>query len=99
MLAVITISIFVFVFNRMVNARNASEGSTRFHALYSTPSCYLEALNEEKNVAWPTRSDDMFPLWANPVFYFNGYSSRPSLKYLIRKASSILQVCYFKVIF
>ena len=41
----------------MANARTESSG-VLLH--YSTPSCYVQALNDERH-KWPTKTDDFFP--------------------------------------
>ena len=43
------------------------------NALYSTPSCYLKALNDDKSQSWPTKSDDFFPYASDPHAYWTGY--------------------------
>ena len=60
--------------------------------LYSTPSCYLKALNDE-NLEWSTKQDDFFPYSSDPHAFWTGYyTSRPTLKYFERKGNNFLQV-------
>ena len=74
---------------------------SRFHLFYSTPACYLKSLNDEQHQAvvgnktsWPTKSDDFFPYGSADYQYWTGYfTSRPSLKYMIRQGSNLLQSC------
>ena len=73
---------------RLVNAN-----SSQIHVLYSTPSCYLKALNEAQ-LTWPTKNDDFFPYANDPHAFWTGYfTSRPALKGMIRQANNLLQVC------
>ncbi|CAF1191139.1 unnamed protein product [Rotaria sordida] len=59
---------------------------------YSTPSCYLYALNKAKK-EWITKTDDFFPYASIPFAYWTGYfTSRPALKRYERYANNILQV-------
>ena len=46
---------------------------TPINALYSTPSCYLKALNDDKTQTWPTKSDDFFPYASDPHAFWTGY--------------------------
>ncbi|XP_064633968.1 lysosomal alpha-mannosidase-like [Lineus longissimus] len=74
-----------------VNARQ-SKGS-KINLLYSTPTCYLYALNQA-NYTWPTKTDDFFPYAPGPHIYWTGYfTSRPALKYYVRQTNSFLQAC------
>jgi lysosomal alpha-mannosidase len=59
--------------------------------MYSTPSCYLKALNEE-GLDWSTKSDDFFPYASDAHAYWTGYfTSRPTSKRFIRESSGYLQ--------
>ena len=61
-------------------------------AFYSTPSCYLYALNQA-NKTWTSKSDDFFPYANHPHGYWTGYfTSRPALKRYERYTNNILQV-------
>ncbi|XP_033225890.1 lysosomal alpha-mannosidase-like [Belonocnema kinseyi] len=65
---------------------------TKFNAMYSTPSCYLKALNEEQ-ISWPSKSDDFFPYASDSQSYWTGYyTSRPTIKYFERMSNNFLQV-------
>ncbi|CAB3385076.1 Hypothetical predicted protein [Cloeon dipterum] len=60
---------------------------------YSTPSCYLQALNAE-NRTWPVKEDDFFPYASEKHTYWTGYfTSRPNLKKFERDGNNLLQVC------
>lgn len=70
----------------------ANEKDAGVHMFYSTPSCYVKALNEAK-AEWPTKSDDFFPYSNDPHSYWTGYfTSRPSFKGMVRKTNTLLQV-------
>ena len=65
------------------------------HLLYSTPSCYLKALNDA-DLTWPTKNDDFFPYSSDPHAFWSGYfTSRPAFKRHERESNSILQVSFF----
>ncbi|XP_023318565.1 lysosomal alpha-mannosidase isoform X1 [Trichogramma pretiosum] len=73
---------------RYVNEKNGTD----FKAFYSSPSCYLKSLNEQK-LAWPVKSDDFFPYASDPHAFWTGYfSSRPTLKFFERMGNNFLQV-------
>ncbi|ETN75226.1 glycosyl hydrolase family 38 protein, partial [Necator americanus] len=76
---------------RYVNG-NATHG---VHVFYSTPSCYVKAITDSSTqLHLPTKSDDFFPYASSNVSYWTGYfTSRPTLKGMIRDASSLLQLC------
>ncbi len=62
------------------------------NVFYSTPSCYLYALNKA-NRTWTSKSDDFFPYANHPHGYWTGYfTSRPALKRYERYSNNILQV-------
>ncbi|RXG58374.1 Lysosomal alpha-mannosidase [Armadillidium vulgare] len=68
-----------------------SNGSN-INLVYSTPSCYLDALYNE-NTTWPTKSDDFFPYASDSHTYWTGYfTSRPTLKGFERQGNNLLQV-------
>lgn len=80
----------LFIIYRYANQRQA-EGS-RFNLFYSTPSCYIKALNDH-GVSWPSKTDDFFPYGSDAHSYWTGYfTSRPASKYMIRQGSNLLQV-------
>lgn len=59
---------------------------------YSTPACYLKALNDA-NQTWPTKSDDFFPYASDEKSYWTGYfASRPMIKRYERVGNHFLQV-------
>ncbi|XP_027764768.1 lysosomal alpha-mannosidase [Empidonax traillii] len=74
-----------------VNARQ-SNGS-HVHALYSTPSCYLQELHRA-NLTWPLKTDDFLPYSDGPHQFWAGFfSSRPALKGYERLSLGFLQIC------
>ncbi|XP_059099516.1 lysosomal alpha-mannosidase-like [Tigriopus californicus] len=75
----------------LVSLVNERSSETGVHVLYSTPSCYLKALNEEQAVL-PTKTDDFFPYASSVNSYWTGYfTSRPTFKFHERQASGLLQ--------
>lgn len=62
------------------------------NVFYSTPSCYLYALNKA-NRTWTTKTDDFFPYANKPNGFWTGYfTTRAALKRYERHANNILQV-------
>ncbi|KAM7305717.1 lysosomal alpha-mannosidase [Ixodes scapularis] len=75
-----------------VNKEAATTG-TPVQAFYSTPSCYLRAVNNA-SAPWPVYTQDFLPYADKQHFYWTGlYSSRPSLKRYARYANGFLQAC------
>ncbi|KHJ99633.1 glycosyl hydrolase family 38 protein, partial [Oesophagostomum dentatum] len=73
---------------RYVNG-NSTHG---IKAFYSTPSCYVKAVTDA-STHLPTKDDDFFPYASSNTSYWTGYfTSRPTLKGMIRDASSLLQL-------
>ncbi|GJQ83732.1 hypothetical protein Trydic_g20608 [Trypoxylus dichotomus] len=68
----------------------------RIRLFYSTPSCYLKAVNEEamtRNLTFPLKVDDFFPYASDENAYWVGYyTSRPTSKRYERQGNNILQV-------
>ncbi|GAV03424.1 hypothetical protein RvY_13849-2 [Ramazzottius varieornatus] len=76
---------------KYVNARQAN--GSNINLFYSTPSCYLKALNQA-NVSWPVKNDDFLPYASGAHTYWTGFfSSRPAFKRMEREASSFLAQC------
>ncbi|XP_059486976.1 lysosomal alpha-mannosidase-like [Neocloeon triangulifer] len=72
---------------------NAISNETGIVAVYSTPSCYLQALHNA-NQTWPVKEDDFFPYASSANVYWTGYfTSRPNLKRFERVGNNLLQVC------
>lgn len=63
---------------------------------YSTPSCYLKAVNEEAlrtNLTFLKKKDDFFPYSSDSHSYWTGYyTSRPASKRFERQSNNLLQV-------
>ncbi|CAF3610103.1 unnamed protein product [Rotaria sp. Silwood1] len=75
---------------KYVNAQQTNGSDVNI--FYSTPSCYLYALNKV-NRTWTTKTDDFFPVSLNPHGILTGYfTSRPALKRYERHSNNILQV-------
>lgn len=66
-------------------------GST-VNVLYSTPSCYVKAVNEA-NMTYTSKEDDFFPYAHRDHTFWTGYfTSRPALKGYERSSDNFLQV-------
>ncbi|XP_076263633.1 lysosomal alpha-mannosidase-like [Rhynchophorus ferrugineus] len=76
-----------------VNQRQ--ETGSKFNLIYSTPSCYVKAVNEEtQNQNWLLKEDDFFPYASDEHSYWTGYFiSRPAVKRFERIGNNFLQVC------
>ena len=62
------------------------------NVFYSTPSCYLYALNQA-NRTWISKTDDFFPYAIREHEFFTGYfTSRPAFKRYERYANNVLQM-------
>ncbi len=62
------------------------------NVFYSTPSCYLYALNKVDR-KWTSKTDDFFPYAMHPHLYETGYfTSRPAIKLYERYSNNVLQV-------
>lgn len=73
----------------MIDYVNANYGD-KYFLKYSTPSEYVDAINA-KEVAWPTKYDDLFPYASGNTDFWTGYfTSRANAKGYIRTASSNL---------
>ncbi|XP_018301818.1 lysosomal alpha-mannosidase isoform X1 [Mycetomoellerius zeteki] len=76
--------------DKLIKYTNQRNGSA-VNVIYSTPLCYLKALND-LNLQWSTKSDDFFPYASDPHSYWTGYfSSRPTVKYFEREGNNMLQ--------
>ncbi|OQV16531.1 Lysosomal alpha-mannosidase [Hypsibius exemplaris] len=76
---------------KYVNAQQ--ENGSKINLLYSTPACYLYALNQA-GATWSTKTDDFFPYGSGEHSYWTGYfTSRPTVKRFERVASSFLNTC------
>lgn len=77
--------------DKMIKYTNQFNGTT-VNLFYSTPSCYVKALNEA-GIRWPVKTDDFFPYSNDPHAYWTGYfTSRAAYKGTVRKTSTYLQV-------
>ncbi|EFA08765.1 lysosomal alpha-mannosidase [Tribolium castaneum] len=71
------------------------QGHKKYNVFYSTPSCYIAAVNEEvnrKGIKLRTKTDDFFPYsLTRDAFWTGYYTSRPTLKRFERVGNNILQ--------
>ena len=68
------------------------DNGSNVNVFYSTPSCYLYALNKAEK-QWTSKTDDFFPYASVPYAYWTGYyTSRPALKRYERYSNNVLQV-------
>lgn len=71
----------------------------KINVFYSTPSCYLKALNDAK-LNWTVKTDDFFPYASDPHAYWTGYfTSRPTFKGYTKVTNNLLQVSDFYVLY
>ena len=78
--------------DKLIYYVNEQTSQSGVHALYSTPACYLNAINKETGITWPTKKDDFFPYASSKQSYWTGYfTSRPTYKYHERRANSLAQ--------
>lgn len=62
------------------------------NVFYSTPSCYLKAVNEA-NLSFSVKEDDFFPYATDYHAYWTGYYvSRPTSKRFERQGNNFLQI-------
>ena len=62
------------------------------NVIYSTPACYLYALNKA-NQSYSTKEDDFYPYAMLPHGFLTGFfSSRPALKGFERFSNNFFQV-------
>ncbi|CAB3257391.1 unnamed protein product [Arctia plantaginis] len=82
--------------DKLINHVNTHPANiSDINIFYSTPSCYLKAiyLYGRRDKAVFTEKGDHLPYGSDLVTYWTGYySSRPSIKYLTRRAHVFLQV-------
>ena len=69
------------------------EADDSINIFYSTPACYLHAINQlSDDIFWPTKQDDFFPYASDPHAYWSGYfSSRPTSKKMIRDTEKMFK--------
>lgn len=59
--------------DNFMNYFNAHPGNENIKLIYSTPSRYLKALNDQKDISWPVKYDDIFPYADVIGNYWTGY--------------------------
>ncbi|RZC14230.1 lysosomal alpha-mannosidase-like, partial [Asbolus verrucosus] len=71
------------------------QGHDTYNVFYSTPSCYVQAVNDEvrkKSLKLTTKTDDFFPYASERNAFWTGYfTSRPTSKRFERVGNNILQ--------
>ncbi|CAF3582661.1 unnamed protein product [Rotaria sp. Silwood1] len=79
--------------DKLIKHVNAEQvNSSDVNLFYSTPTCYLYALNQA-NRTWTTKTDDFFPISYTQHGLWTGFfTSRPALKRYERYSNNILQV-------
>jgi lysosomal alpha-mannosidase len=76
--------------DKIISYINQLNGST-LNAFYSTPSQYLQA-KLDSGIAFPTKTDDLFPYADGPHSYWTGYfTSRASFKRYVRESTNVHQ--------
>ena len=79
--------------DKLIKYANLRTRETKINVLYSTPSCYIKALNDDA-LSYTTKKDDFLPYASDPHAYWTGYfTSRPALKDMVRKGNNLLQIC------
>jgi hypothetical protein len=58
----------------------------KYNLKYSTPSDYVAAL-AKLDVKWPTKYDDMMPIFDGTGYWTGYFTSRPNAKSYFRRAS------------
>uniref|UniRef100_A0A914C2F7 alpha-mannosidase n=1 Tax=Acrobeloides nanus TaxID=290746 RepID=A0A914C2F7_9BILA len=62
-------------------------------ASYSTPTCYAQAIKSISTIQWPQKYTDFFPYASGTDSLWTGYfTSKPTMKGLVRKSSALLQL-------
>ncbi|KAI2807423.1 carbohydrate binding [Blomia tropicalis] len=73
--------------------KHVNSRQSKVKVFYSTPSCYLKALNNSGHI-FPTKNDDFFPYASDEHALWTGYfTSRPTLKRMERVGNNWLQAC------
>ncbi|XP_039752015.1 lysosomal alpha-mannosidase-like [Pararge aegeria] len=82
--------------DKLINHVNSHPANmSDINIFYSTPSCYLKAiyLYGRRDKAVHTEKNDYLPYGSDATTYWTGfYTSRPSLKYFVRRAHVFLQI-------
>ncbi|OQR68526.1 lysosomal alpha-mannosidase-like [Tropilaelaps mercedesae] len=74
---------------RVINGKGFEINGLPVQLLYSTPSCYLAAIQDQE---LKQKTDDFFPYASSPHAYWTGYfTSRPAFKYLDRLMNNWFQ--------
>ncbi|CAF3219791.1 unnamed protein product [Rotaria socialis] len=71
--------------------QNKTNGQKQFHVHYSTPSCFIHALSQEKR-SWPVRKGDFLSYAHRAHAFWTGfYTSRPGIKFYERSVGAFYQ--------
>ena len=85
--------------DKVRNYINSHREELGIHIHYSTPSCYLKSLHDAKRT-WSVKTDDFLPYASDPHAYWSGYfTSRSSLKGMIRLVVSAEKILIRKALF
>ncbi|KAM9956542.1 hypothetical protein ACTFIR_003260 [Dictyostelium discoideum] len=78
--------------DKLIAHINSNPDKYGLNLLYSTPSIYIDAVNDA-NLVWEVKTDDLFPYADNEFSYWTGYFvSRPALKGYVRQNNALLHV-------
>ncbi|CAF1239524.1 unnamed protein product [Rotaria sordida] len=73
------------------NIQNTTNDEKKFYVHYSTPTCFLHALSQEKR-SWPVREGDFLSYAHRAHAFWTGfYTSRPGIKYYERSLGAFYQ--------
>ncbi|CAF4928111.1 unnamed protein product [Rotaria sp. Silwood1] len=73
------------------NIQNTTTDKKKFYVHYSTPTCFLHALSQEKR-SWPVREGDFLSYAHRAHAFWTGfYTSRPGIKYYERSLGALYQ--------
>ncbi|CAH1101503.1 unnamed protein product [Psylliodes chrysocephalus] len=79
-------------YNNMDKFIKAFEGNSEINVIYSTPSCYIKAVNDAIDTELTLKTDDFFPYSNDIHSFWTGYfTSRPNSKRFERTGHNILQ--------
>lgn len=86
------------MYSRGFDIFNHTFNNKSINVFYSTPSCYLKAVNSEaatEGISFPLKTDDFFPYASDYHAFWTGYfTSRPISKRFEREGNNLLQVRY-----
>lgn len=78
--------------DKLIKYANSLTGVTNITLAYSTPTCYLRAV-QALQPPLPSKTEDFFPYASSSDSYWTGYfTSKPDMKGDVRKSSALLQL-------